>query len=286
MTASFIKRMIKGFKDSILTCLIVLVALCAGSVREVSTCIEVQQPPAQDQNTHAQVAKPPVEQIVDKYVEALGGIDAARGIFTIKGTGTFELIEQGIGGNVEFHAKAPNLYALSLRTRDDSVFITQAFDGSVGWERAMRVNRGRVDFREIKGAELEQLKLNADFGHDLRLRELYPSMTLIGLEKVEDRDTYLVEASPRTGNPEAMYFDKQTGLLLRRVMIQASAQGRKLLEIYYGDYRVLSGTKKLKVAFSQTLVFPGKSEQNLKISLTEARANEEVPDSIFSPPRR
>lgn len=274
------------FKNSILSCFIVIVAFCSGSVRAVSTCTEARQPPAQDQDTHAQIAKPPVEQIVDRYVEALGGIDAARGVFTIKGTGTFELVEQGISGDIEFHAKAPNLYALSLRTRDDSVFITQAFDGSVGWERAMRVNRGRVDFREIKGAELEQLKLNADFGHDLRLKELYPSMTLIGLEKVEDRDTYLIEASPLTGNAEAMYFDKQSGLLLRRVMIQATAQGKKLLEISYGDYRVLTGTKKLKVAFSQTLVFPGKGEQNLKISLTEARANEEVPDSIFSPPRR
>jgi hypothetical protein len=281
---------ITTFKTAILTPVIALMAVHFAvhfeCVSALSTLTDTGQSPGQDQNTHALISKPPVEQIIDKYVEALGGIDAARDIFTMKGTGTFELIEQGVGGDVEFYAKSPNLYALTLRTRDDSVFITQAFDGSIGWERAMRVNRGRVEFREIKGAELEQLKLNADFGHGLRLIELYPALTLIGLEKVDDRDTYLIEALPRTGNPESLYFDKQTGLLVRRVMIQASPRGKKLLEIYYGDYRVLNGSKRLKVPFLQTLVFPGNSEQNLKISLTEARVNVEVPDSIFSPPRR
>jgi hypothetical protein len=55
---------------------------------------------------------------------------------------------------------------------------------------------------------------DADSHGDLRLRELYPDMSVAGREKVGDRDAYVIVSRISDRRIERLYFDVQTGLLL------------------------------------------------------------------------
>jgi len=228
----------------------------------------------------------PVDQILDRYVQAIGGVQAARAVTSIQAKGTFELPEMKITGSLEFFAKVPNKSGTSVRTPDDFIFVIQAFDGTIGWERSLKSGEGRIALREIKGAELDQLKLDSDFYREFKLRDLYPRMTLKGRQKVDDRDAFAIEAMPRSGGRETMYFDVQTGLLVRRDMSAFLPTGQTPSEIYFDDYKPLTGAGGLKIAYTRTIIFPDGHEGNTILRFKEARANVQLLDSTFTMPQQ
>ena len=227
-----------------------------------------------------------VDQIIDRYVEAIGGPGASRGVTTIQAKGTFELPEMKITGSLEFYAKVPNKSGTIVRTPDDSIFVIQAFDGTVGWERSLRSEEGRIAVRQIKGAELNQLSLDSDFHREFKLKEIYPRMTLKGRVKVDDRDAQAIEAVPNAGSRETLYFDVQTGLLVRRDMTAYLPTGETPSEVYFDDYKPVTGASGLKIAYTRTIIFPEGTEGNTILRFKEARANVQLNDSTFSMPRQ
>jgi hypothetical protein len=54
---------------------------------------------------------------------------------------------------------------------------------------------------------------------------------------VNNRDTYLVIGYPEEKIPERLYFDTQTGLLLRKVTVVPTAAGDSPFQVDYDDYR-------------------------------------------------
>ena len=111
-------------------------------------------------------------------------------------------------------------------------------------------------------------------------------MTVKGRQKVDDHDTYAVEAMPAAGSRETMYFDVQTGLLVRRDMTAYLPTGQTPSEIYFDDYKPLTGASGLKIAWTRTIIFPESPEGNTIFRFKEARANVELNDSTFSMPRQ
>jgi hypothetical protein len=227
-----------------------------------------------------------VDQIIDKYVEAIGGPGAARGVTSIQAKGTFELPEMKITGSLEFYAKVPNKSGTIVRTPDDSIFVIQAFDGAIGWERSLKSEEGRIAVRQIKGAELNQIRLDSDFHREFKLKEIYPRMSLKGRVKVDDRDANVIEAVPSAGSPETLYFDAQTGLLVRRDMTAYIPTGETPSEVYFDDYKPVTGATGLKIAYTRTIIFPEGTEGNTILRFKEARANVQLNDSTFSMPRQ
>src|SRR5208337_3072084 len=130
------------------------------------------------------VAMPSADQLLDKFVQALGGADALQKISSRVEKGTLT----GFGNRqfpIEVFAKAPDK-RLSVMHLPNGESIT-AFDGRVGWLGFS----GRPP-SEMSGGELNGAKLDANFYFPLRLKQIFSQLRVERPEKVGDQETYLV----------------------------------------------------------------------------------------------
>ena len=177
---------------------------------------------------------PTVEQILDKYVRAIGGETAHKKLISRVMKGKFEIPEKEVIGTIEQEAKAPDRLRVTLKAqiKNGKRFdLLTVFDGAAGWQ-FNPTNDGR---RELTGEELAAIRRDAEFYREIKLNEHYPKMTLIGKERVGKRAAYVIEATPREGNPEKWYFGAKSGLLIRIV--------DSYDDTYFDDYREVDGVK-------------------------------------------
>ena len=242
--------------------------------------------PAAADSTAATAEPLTAEQIVDRYARFLGGEEAARAVTSWSAKGTFEMPEVIATGSVESYAKAPNKTAAVFRTSDDRIFAIQAFDGSNGWEQALKKDESRIDVRGITGEELELLKLNSDFYREYHLKALYPQMRLKGKSQVDKREAFVIEATAAVGKPETLYFDPQSGELIRRDLTLMPPQGEMAAQLYYDDYRAVSGVSGVKMPYTHSLMFPGNPTANVIVRFKEIQANTPLLDKTFAKPAK
>jgi hypothetical protein len=227
---------------------------------------------------------PTVDAILNKYTQAIGGEQAARKITSRVITATQD-IPTGAGGRmpvqaqVEIYQKAPNLVLNVYHT--DKFTIADGFDGTTSWARNAR---GIVN--NDSGIDLARAKRNADFYLGLDLKREYTRLTVTGTEKVNNRDAYVLTGIVREAGPDRLYFDTQTGLLLRRLTLQQTPFGSTPTEVDYDDYRDDGSGVKLPFIIRMT---PGSAGAVLAVSSTirveKVQENAPVDDSKFVKPQ-
>jgi hypothetical protein len=214
-------------------------------------------------------ALPAADQLLDKYLAAIGGADALQKITSRAQKGTLT----AFGGQhlpVEVYSKAPDkrFSVMHLQTGDS---IT-AFDGKQGWLSVPnRVHR-------MSAAENDAARIDADFYLAVHLKSLREKFRVETGEKVDGRDTYLVVGSAEGQPPVRLYFDQQSGLLLRLVRYAETPLGRNPTQIDYADYRDSNG---VKLPFRWTLARPG---NRFTIQVDDLQQNVPVDDAKFAPP--
>jgi hypothetical protein len=220
----------------------------------------------------AQAATPTADQVLDHYVNAIGGRAAWTKLNSRVSKGTIEIPSMNnLAGTVEIHEKAPNSM-LAVITLGGAVF-EQGFDGTTAWS-----DDPQNGLRVLSGAELEDARREADFYHPLDLKKLYAKMTVTGTEKVNDRDAYVVEASTGAGDPDKMYFDTESWLLVRAINHRNTPDGVKAFTAEVGDYKDVDGIK-LPFAVQQS-----SAESAFTIKFTEIHHNLQLADGQFAKP--
>lgn len=217
-------------------------------------------------------ALPTVDQLLDKYVQALGGKAAIEKLTSRVVKGTFEIPAMGMSGPTEAYAKAPNKGFFVVDLAGFGQF-KQGFNGTSGW--ALDPMQG---MRDLSASEVAAAKRDDDFYKDIRLKELFTKLVVQGKAKVGEKDAYVVEATPADGKPEKYYFDVVTGLLLRSDKERDTPQGAMTIEEYLEDYREVDG---VKIAFTMRQVTP---IFTFSIKVTEVKHNVPIEDSMFNKP--
>jgi carboxyl-terminal processing protease len=200
---------------------------------------------------------PKVAEIVERYVRAVGGREAVEKIKSRVSVGAFEGDYNGVpsSGTVEIDERAPDR-AVTIINVPGVGAMRRGYTGAYGYEQY-----ALMGFRELKGAELEALRVESDFRRDVDIARLYPRMSFKGTEKIGDAEAYVVEATPAHGLfPSRLYFDAKTGLLLRQDTIS------------FEDYREVDGVR-LPFRIRSPLV---------TITLREIRHNVPLDDSVFA----
>lgn len=215
-------------------------------------------------------ALPKPEDLLDKYLAAVGGAAALEKITTRVQTG--QLL--AVGGQtlpVDIYAKAPEKRVSSMHMKGgDSV---TAFDGERGW-----LSFPGRPAHMMSASENDAARMDADLQFPAHLKTMYPKFTVENGEKIDGHDTYLVEGRAEGRPPLRLYFDKQTGLLARLVRYAQSPLGLNPTQIDYADYREADG---VKVPFRWTLARPG---NRFTIQVEELKQNVPVDDAKFAAP--
>ena len=225
---------------------------------------------AEGPGEHVNLASlPQPDAIVARYVEAIGGAEALRKIKSRVITGTMTVF--GHAMPTEIDAQAPDLWAsVTTLPRGRSVTI---YNGHEGW--AAGAPRPP---HLLEGGELDEARLQADFYFPLDLHQDFVSLRERPPQKINGHDTYVVLGF-RPGMPSVqLYFDQQSGLLLRIVYLTQTAVGLLPEQTDYSDYRDVDG---VKLPFQWTVSRPGVQST---IQVAEVRQNVPISESKFAIP--
>src|SRR5438093_5401520 len=189
------------------------------------------------------VGGPTADQILDKYIQALGGAQRLGSLTSFVATGA-SLGYGGVGGDGQFtiFAKAPNQRTTVISfpdhpERGESVW---AFDGRTGW---IKTPRGLLADYELIGEEMDGARLDAQMAFPGQIKQALSNWR-VGLRRaINDKDYLIVQGTGPRGLLATLYFDPDTGLLARMVRYGPSPVGRVPTQIDYSDYRDVGGIK-------------------------------------------
>ena len=212
---------------------------------------------------------PSADQILAKYVTGLGGASAIDKVSSRVQTGTATF-----GGHdtpIEIYSKAPEK-RVSIMKMGSTESVT-AYDGTSGWMSST----GRP-IREMNTADLEASKMDADLHFATNVKSEFSDWRVLPAEKVGDHEAQVIRGRIPEKPPLKLYFDKQSGLLVRLVRYAETPLGNNPTQIDYSDYRDVDG---VKVPFKWTVSRPGNS---FTIQIAKTEQNVPVDDSKFAKP--
>jgi hypothetical protein len=217
---------------------------------------------------------PTADQVFDKYIQAIGGKEAFDKLRTRVWKGAY-ITSNGTSLPYEVQQSSPNKFLSTLTTPQQGVFLT-VFNGTSGWQQNAR------GVNEFSGSDLAQLKSFAGFFGGFNLKEQYSKMSVVRKEKVGDQEAYLVRAESVDGDRERLYFDTQTGLLLRRLRIEKTMILPIPEQTNFDDYREVDG---VKLPFT-IQVYNIDPFFNATRKFTEVKHNVPVDDANFNAPNQ
>lgn len=217
---------------------------------------------------------PTADDLSEKCAKSSGGKGAWAKLQTMVMTGSIDIPTFGVSGKIEVYSKRPNKVLRISNVMDGQFIRKEAFDGHAAW-----VSDPQTGLKAIEGPRLEQLKVEAAFDSDARLKELYPDMKVTGRTKVGDKDAYVAVAHEPGGKNITMYLDAQTGLRLAEDSEGPDETGTVVkTNVVLEDYHA-EGDVQLphRIRISAPNV-------NLTIKIEEVKFNTPVDDAKFAMP--
>jgi photosynthetic reaction center cytochrome c subunit len=211
---------------------------------------------------------PPADQLLEKYLAAIGGEAALERVTSRVEKGKINANGQQLP--IEVYAKAPDK-RISIMHLPNGESIT-AFDGKQGWLS----NAGHPHM--MSAAENDAARIDSDLYFARHVKNMYKKFTVVPSEKLDGHDTYLVLGRNEGQPPLRLYFDQQSGLLLRLVRYAETALGRNPTQVDYADYRDADG---VKIPYRWTLARPG---NRFTIQIDQVQQNVPVDDAKFTAP--
>jgi outer membrane lipoprotein-sorting protein len=218
-------------------------------------------------------------QIVEKNVQARGGLKAWQAVSSLKMSG-----EMDAGGKAD--VKVPFVLALKRphKSRLEITFAgqnaVQTYDGTQGWKVRPFLNRDDVE--PFTPAEARSAAAAAELdGPLIDYAKKGARVELAGTEKVEGRKAYKLKLTAKDGVQRFVWVDASTFLESK-----ISGEPRKLdgrphaVSIYYRDFRTVNG---LKVPFKLETAVEG-VKQHRSMVISSVTVNPPLEDTLFAKP--
>ncbi len=219
---------------------------------------------------------PSIDEVLDKYIAAVGGAAALKGFTSYIAEGTYSGYDDFEEFPVQVFAKAPNQRTTLHQSQYGDATIT--FDGRAGWQ-SWPPALGPVPVVTLTGGNLEGRALEAELAFPGQIKQVLSNWVVGPVTAIGDREARIVQGKKASGTPIKLYFDEETGLLVRMVRYSTeSPVGRVPTQIDFEDYREVSG---IKVPFKWTSMWTnGRTVYQLK----NVQINAAVPATRFAQP--
>ena len=231
--------------------------------------------PDKDEIVGQPASGPSADQIIDRYMQAIGGAQQAAKLTSFIAKGTYVGYDTDEGKvPVEVYAKAPAERTTIVHTLIGDIVST--YDGHAAWVASIDKP---LPLLELTGGNLDGAQVDAEIAFPALIkrdftkwRGGFPPAT------IGDRDAQVVEGTTASGARIKLYFDKQSGLLVRQVRFINTLVGLIPMHFEYSDYRDVAGVK-MPFHWEQTWTDGQSTTQ-----LTEVQPNAPIDDAKFGKP--
>lgn len=178
-------------------------------------------------------------EIFDKYIAAMGGTSALQNVPSLTAAGTVTQRRLGrdfAAQRFEISTKTPSMKLTATQAGQNQNLV--AYNGSTGWARG-----GNGNVRDLRRDELESTRLEDAFNLPAQIKELILEPKVDHPEVVGNRELYVVAGHTRNQPLVKLYFEKDTGMLVRLVYSIDTTVGPYPTQIDYRDYREVDGRK-------------------------------------------
>ena len=221
-------------------------------------------------------AGPPIDDLLNKYVEALGGRPSLEKLETRVITGTF--VTRG-NVTVPFTIEEKgSKYRETAQLASGAQII--GFDGQTGWLVA-----GPNAAIDLNGFPLKLLTRLAELTRPLTFKDRYQNLQsttarLTLSPGATPIDTNMIQGVPSANVTERFYFDAGSGLLVRRQITTRTPLNGSLVETFdYSMYRAVNG-----VMMAHTIKRNNWASLDT-FTITDIKTNTAIDDSRFAKPR-
>jgi hypothetical protein len=177
--------------------------------------------------------EPTADQIFDKYIEALGGVERLTALksYVAKGT-SIPFGDVGKGYSTEIYAQAPNKLVTLVHEQEGD--MARSFDGTTGY---FLLPLTVVEEYPWTGGALEGARLDAEMAFPAGIKSYLTNWRVGFPQTINGQDVRVVQGTGPSGLMATFYFDKQSGLLVRMQRYVSSPVGRVPTQLDYEDYR-------------------------------------------------
>jgi hypothetical protein len=219
--------------------------------------------------------QPSPDQVLDKYFKAIGGADKLAGITSFIAKGTWQGYEDTEQHPLQIYAKAPSQRTTIVDNR--GALTTTTYDGRNGWIAAPYTDVP-VTLVTLGGSDLDNAQVDAELSFPARIKQSLTDLRVGPPFVIGDTDVTILQGYSSGKSPVKLYFDTETGLLVRMVRYTISRVGRQPTQFDYSDYRDVNG---IKMPFHWVATWvDGRS----KTQLTEVQLNVPIDQAKFAKP--
>ncbi len=212
---------------------------------------------------------PSADQILGKYLQSVGGAEAAARISTRIQKGTLTVGSEHFP--VEVLAKAPAKRITTVHfPGGDSV---TAINDETGW-----LSTPGRPVHDMSPSEADAAKMDADLFFPGSLQQVFKELRVQQKEQVNGHQTYVVLGMQDNQPPVQLYFDEESGLLVRVLRYAETPLGRNPTQIDYADYREEGG---VKTPFRWTVARPN---GRFTIQTEQVQQNVPIENNKFAKP--
>ncbi len=180
---------------------------------------------------------PPAPALIERFVAAIGGRDAVLRHKTRRQVGTLTLPAQGVSGELEILAAAPDLVRLRVKLAGIGE-IEQGFDGRVAW--LVNPMTGPM---VLDGRARAHMQMDADFYEELHRADRFAALETLERTTFEGTPAYKVRLVRPTGEVDLEFFAVDSGLLLGSVVSRTTPMGEVETTTVLSDYREFGGVR-------------------------------------------
>jgi hypothetical protein len=219
---------------------------------------------------------PEAEQVLDKYLQAIGGAQKAAALTSIAAKGTFQTYGIPTKYALDLFAKAPAQRTVIVHNLAGGELI-DTFDGREAWI-VQPPQLTPLPLLERTGGEIDGAKLTAALSFPGQIKKLLTQWRVGPPAVIDDRDLTMVQGTINGKFPVNLYFDDESGVLARTVTYADSPVGLAPMQVDYADYREVAG---VKVPYKMIVTWlDGRST----IQLTAVQPNVAIDASKFARP--
>jgi len=180
--------------------------------------------------------------VIDNSIKAEYGLPLGKALTKkLKGvkdlTTKMEASIQGQSIEIIRYQKTPNKFS-EITQMKGMVLQKQVFNGAKGKVSGMQGEK------MLEGKELENLQLEATMFLNTKYDELGFKFELLGIEAIDNKDTYKITVTKPGGELKTIWFDVVSGLKVKTSQTMDDGRGGKIAGVaLYSDYKEVGGIK-------------------------------------------